>query len=181
MPLVGESLPLDLVNTRPQAHQGLADLFHTAAGLQEWLTAESDRLPHARVGEATRVGVVTLRQHVGSAIDDIMAGGRPSELALHCLNEALRRAPLHPQLTWGSLGPRVDTIRQGDDDTQLFAALAEAAVEYLASDNALKTRQCEAPDCEMLFTATHPRRRWCSPTVCGNRTRVARYYERHKS
>lgn len=30
-----------------------------------------------------------------------------------------------------------------------------------------------------LVTATL-RRRWCSPTVCGNRARVARYYQRHK-
>ncbi|NGN66182.1 hypothetical protein G5C51_20070, partial [Streptomyces sp. A7024] len=28
---------------------------------------------------------------------------------------------------------------------------------------------------------SHPRRRWCSATRCGNRARVARYYERHKA
>jgi len=26
----------------------------------------------------------------------------------------------------------------------------------------------------------HRRRRWCSPATCGNRARVARYYQLHK-
>jgi predicted RNA-binding Zn ribbon-like protein len=33
----------------------------------------------------------------------------------------------------------------------------------------------------MLFLPVNARRRWCSPAVCGNRVRVARYYEAHKS
>jgi predicted RNA-binding Zn ribbon-like protein len=33
----------------------------------------------------------------------------------------------------------------------------------------------------MLFLPAHPRRRWCSPQLCGNRVRVARYYRRHRS
>ncbi|MFD0515426.1 CGNR zinc finger domain-containing protein [Streptomyces aureus] len=33
----------------------------------------------------------------------------------------------------------------------------------------------------LLFLPAHPRRRWCSAARCGNRARVARYYQRHKS
>jgi predicted RNA-binding Zn ribbon-like protein len=33
----------------------------------------------------------------------------------------------------------------------------------------------------MVFLPAHPRRRWCSPTRCGNRARVARYYQRHRT
>jgi predicted RNA-binding Zn ribbon-like protein len=68
-----------------------------------------------------------------------------------------------------------------DGGAALLASLPESAAEYLASDLLAKTRRCEAPDCDLLFSQTHPRRRWCSPTVCGNRTRVARYYDRHKN
>lgn len=182
-PLVGEPLPIDLVNTRPQADRGqvaAVDPFDTVEGLQQWLLVESDRLPHVHVTEATRHAVVGLRAQLGVALDEIVAGNQPPASALECLNEALRRSPSHLQLRWDTVRPLVDTIRIGDDDSRLLGALAESAVEYLASDSALLTRRCEAPDCELLFFPTHPRRRWCSPSVCGNRTRVARYYERHK-
>ncbi|GAA2507323.1 hypothetical protein GCM10023100_41830 [Actinocorallia cavernae] len=32
---------------------------------------------------------------------------------------------------------------------------------------------------EVYDLPAHPRRRWCSPARCGNRARVARYYQRH--
>ncbi|MGH8888396.1 MAG: CGNR zinc finger domain-containing protein [Acidothermaceae bacterium] len=180
VPLIGEPLPLDLVNTRPQPDRGVADTFATVDGLAQWLVAESDRLPTVRVTDGTRRAVVQLREHVGFAVEAIMAARRPPAASLDCINDSLRRAPSVPQLRWSSAGGQVDTIRSGDHDAQLLATIAEFAAEYLVSDLALSTRQCEAPDCEMLFSPTHPRRRWCSPTVCGNRTRVARYYERHR-
>jgi len=179
-PLVGEPLPLDLANTRPQPERGMADAFSTVEGLAQWLVAESDRLPHVRVVESTRKRVVALRRHVGVALDEVVRGDRPPRSALDAMNEALRCAPGYPHLSWSAAGAHVEMIRSGDDDALLVAALAESAVDYLVSDLAAGTRRCEAPDCELLFSPTHPRRRWCSPTVCGNRTRVARYYERHK-
>jgi predicted RNA-binding Zn ribbon-like protein len=36
------------------------------------------------------------------------------------------------------------------------------------------------PQCRLLFLPAHPRRRWCSRVLCGNRVRVTRYYQRHK-
>jgi len=180
VPLIGEPLPLDFVNTRPQPDRGVLDVFATAEGLSQWLLAESDRLPAIPVTDTTRKRVVALRRQVGAALDAIVCGDQPGDAALGAINDALRHAPSYLQLRWSKKGARVDTIRPGDHDAQLLAAVAEASVDYLSSDRALATRRCEAPDCEMLFSPTHPRRRWCSPTVCGNRTRVARYYDRHK-
>lgn len=183
-PLVGEPLPLDFANTRPVRARGVeppADPFGTNAGLQQWLSAQSDRLPYARVNDVVRVAVIGLRGHVGVALDALVDGVPPPDKALDTLNAALREAPSHPQLSWGGAGGYLEIVRAADDGAALLAALAESAAEYLASDLAAKTRRCEAPDCDLLFSQTHPRRRWCSPTVCGNRTRVARYYERHKN
>jgi len=183
-PLVGEPLPLDFVNTRPLRARGvdaLADQFDTVAGLQQWLSMESDRLPHAAVTEPLRVAVIELRAQVGAALDAVVEGAAPPRRALDALNDALRRAPAHSQLQWGATKGYLEVIRVADGGAALLAALAESAAEYLASDLLAKTRRCEAPDCDLLFSQTHPRRRWCSPTVCGNRTRVARYYERHKN
>jgi predicted RNA-binding Zn ribbon-like protein len=53
-------------------------------------------------------------------------------------------------------------------------------VELLADPTVCDVRRCDAPTCVILFLARHPNRRWCTPTICGNRARVARYYQRHK-
>jgi predicted RNA-binding Zn ribbon-like protein len=43
-----------------------------------------------------------------------------------------------------------------------------------------RLRRCDGPGCVLFFVATNPRRRWCSPAICGNRVRVARHYDRHQ-
>ena len=61
-------------------------------------------------------------------------------------------------------------------------AFARAHLEggLLADPAAGRVRGCEGPGCLLLFLPAHPRRRWCSPDLCGNRVRVARHYRRHK-
>lgn len=61
------------------------------------------------------------------------------------------------------------------------ARLAESAADLLTDPAVTTVPECEADDCVMLFLPTHPRRRWCSPSRCGNRARAARYYQRHKA
>jgi predicted RNA-binding Zn ribbon-like protein len=181
-PLMGEPLPLDLANTRPSDVGGEpgADQFASAAGLEDWLIAESDRLPYVPVTEPMRVAVVGLRGHVGALLDALVVGNRPDQRDLAELNAALCAAPGVLRLHWTDTGARLETVRKGGDEARLLGALAEATAEYLTSDLAGRTRRCQAPDCKLLFAATNPRRRWCSPSVCGNRTRVARYYQKHR-
>jgi predicted RNA-binding Zn ribbon-like protein len=180
VPLIGEPLALDLINTRRQPERAFDDVFASVEGLAQWLVAQADRLPTVRVAESTCTRLIMLRDAVALALDALMSGRRPTPAAVDVINDALRGAPSYQQVAWGTAGGQLDTVRAGDHDAQLLAMIGEASVEYLLSEHARATRRCEAPDCEMLFSPSHPRRRWCSPTVCGNRTRVARYYERHR-
>ncbi|MFF3488386.1 CGNR zinc finger domain-containing protein [Streptomyces sp. NPDC002701] len=59
------------------------------------------------------------------------------------------------------------------------AALARAAVAFLAGPDRRRLRACHAPRCVRYFLQDHPRQEWCTPS-CGNRARVARHHERHK-
>jgi predicted RNA-binding Zn ribbon-like protein len=181
VPLIGEPLALDLVNTRAQPYHDAPDALETEDALADWLFAQSDRLPHARVTRHLHADVVSLRANVGNVLAAVMAGGRPAESDLEGINAAMRAAPMATVLGWDSRGPSLGSVRSGDDAAILLAVLASACADYLADDAAAATRTCEAPDCELLFAPTHPRRRWCSASVCGNRTRVARYYERHRA
>jgi predicted RNA-binding Zn ribbon-like protein len=135
--------------------------------LEEWLFSQD--LPR---DEAFR----ELRGHVEAAVLAARDGREPD---LAPLNEALRGAPSFEVLTWSGT-VEVSRERSGDEVARALAVLAGAAAELLASPAVRKVKTCEAPGCRLLFVPAHPRRRWCDPATCGNRVRVARYYQRHK-
>jgi predicted RNA-binding Zn ribbon-like protein len=77
-------------------------------------------------------------------------------------------------MDWDGTTVTARTRRDGRLGPRLAARLAEAAADLLTHPAIGNLRECEADDCVMLFLPAHPRRRWCSPTRCGNRARVAR-------
>lgn len=186
LPLTGEPLALDLVNTRPHTADGPVDLLATPAALGTWLTLQADRLP----GYPTETAVLTpadlavvhvLREHVATAIDHLRRGEQPPASALDGLNQAQRAAPAILEVGWDGMSVTATRHRDGTVGVRLAAQLAEAAGEFLTDPAFPSIRACEASDCVMLFLPAHPRRRWCSASRCGNRARVARYYQRHRS
>ncbi|MFE9747234.1 CGNR zinc finger domain-containing protein [Saccharothrix saharensis] len=181
-PLTGEHLALDLVNTRPVTGDGRTDLLDTPRRLAAWLALE----PALQTGRATPTAadlapVHAVREHVDAAVHALLHGARPPRAALHGLTEAMRAAPAVPELGWDGSTVTATPRRAGRLGVRLAAHLAEAATDLLTDPAVGTLRQCEAEDCVMVFLPAHPRRRWCSPTRCGNRARVARYYQRHKT
>lgn len=180
VPLTGEPLALDLVNTRP----AVGDLLATPGDLRSWWVLEADRLPEAVPHEVTAVdlaAVRAVREHTVRALAEVRRGAEPSVSDLEALGEAQRAAPAIDEPSWNGSVVTVTRRREGSPGRQLAASLAEAAVELLAHPEVTRIRECEADDCVMLFLPTHPRRRWCSAARCGNRMRVARHYQRHKA
>ncbi|MGV9308955.1 CGNR zinc finger domain-containing protein [Nonomuraea sp. NPDC003727] len=177
--LIGEPLALDLINTRPAG----TDLIATPEGLRRWLDLEADRLPglDGLPSAADLAAVHAVRDHAGTAVHTLMRGERPAPAALRGLNTAQRAAPAVRELRWDGEALTAVPVRTGSPGVRLAAILAEAAADLLSDPAAGRIRQCAADDCVMLFLPAHPRRRWCSAALCGNRARVARYYQRHKS
>ncbi|MFF1926514.1 CGNR zinc finger domain-containing protein [Streptomyces sp. NPDC058221] len=62
----------------------------------------------------------------------------------------------------------------------LPAALARAVIGFLSGPDRTALRACRAPRCVRYFVKEHPRQEWCKPS-CGNRARVARHHERHRT
>jgi predicted RNA-binding Zn ribbon-like protein len=178
-PLTGEPLALDLVNTVANLPGGETDLLDTPGALHAWLTAEQDRLDIT--GGRIDLGAVrTLRAHVTHAVEAARAGTPPPMEALRAITDAQRTAPAYQELGWNGQTITVTTRRPGNATAVLLAQLAEATATLLAGPAIGLVRRCEGPGCRMLFLPAHPRRRWCSSATCGNRARVARYYQRHK-
>ncbi|MEU8801234.1 CGNR zinc finger domain-containing protein [Spirillospora sp. NPDC048819] len=179
VPLTGEPPALDLLNTRPAG----ADLISTPDGLAAWLALQGDRVPQPGPGMLTDddlAPVHEVRDHAAAAIDRARRGERPPAASLDGLTDAQRRAPAIRRLAWNGTAVTATAHRTGPYGVRLAAHLAEAAAALLADPAIGRVRACEADDCTMLFLPAHPRRRWCSAARCGNRARVARYYERHK-
>jgi predicted RNA-binding Zn ribbon-like protein len=185
-PLTGEPLALDLVNTRAHTADGPLDLLGDVTQLRSWLVLQADRLPEPAsdttlLSDADLAAVHAVREHVAVAVNAARQGEQPPTAALDGLNKALSAAPAVPRVGWGGTAVTLATHRSGTPGTRLAAQLAEEAAVLLADPAVRKVRPCEAEDCVMLFLPAHPRRRWCSAARCGNRTRVARYYQRHKA
>ncbi|WP_219415621.1 CGNR zinc finger domain-containing protein [Pseudonocardia nigra] len=180
-PLVGEPLALDLVNTvtgDPDG-DGTVDLLATHDALRSWLHLQSDRLG-AATGEVDLAALHALRAHVADAVEHARRGEAPPGPVLRALTAAGRAAPAYFELAHDGNAVVAQVRRSGDPTRDLLARLAEAAVDLLTDPAVRSVRACEGPGCRLLFLPAHPRRRWCSPALCGNRVRVARYYQRHK-
>lgn len=171
--VTGEPLALDLVNTLIGELDALDDP-------ELWFAAQEGRLtlPAAPLTEVELGAVRGLREHVRVAVDAARHGISPPSEVILAINQAVRAAP-----PYRILGPDLTLVtgRDGDVCMRLLAELAEAAIELLADPRVGTIRACEGPNCRLLFLPTHPRRRWCSPSLCGNRVRVARYYQRHRA
>jgi predicted RNA-binding Zn ribbon-like protein len=179
VPLIGEPLALDLVNTVASPPGGRVDLLESADDLRAWLAAERDRLD-VTDGQIDLSAVRALRGHITRAVEAARASTTPPPEALRAITDAQRNAPAYQELGWNGQAITVTTRRPGNATAVLLAQLAEAAATLLASPAIGLVRRCEGPGCRMLFLPAHPRRRWCSPATCGNRARVARYYRLHK-
>jgi predicted RNA-binding Zn ribbon-like protein len=179
-PLTGEALALDLINTRPMTTAGRQDLLATPQQLSRWLALQADRLPQDTTPEPDDLlPVHAVRAHTEAAVRALLEGAEPPAAALRGLTEAQRAAPPVRELDWDGTTVTAAPRRCGPLGVRLAAALAEAAADLLTDPVIGRLKECEASDCVMVFLPAHPRRRWCSPTRCGNRARVARYYRRH--
>ncbi|MFC8368462.1 CGNR zinc finger domain-containing protein [Streptomyces sp. NPDC057239] len=183
VPLTGEPLALDLVNTRPS----VGDLLTGPDDLRAWLLLQADRSPEAREFAAAELTDADLeaarevRAHTARALDRARDGERPPPEALDALTRAQGAAPAVRELDWNGTAVTATPRRTGPTAARLAAWLAEAATDLLTDPAVTTVRQCAAEDCVLLFLPAHPRRRWCSAARCGNRARVARHYQRHRT
>jgi len=64
----------------------------------------------------------------------------------------------------------------------VVSTLARDGIDVLTSVPADRLRECEHPDCSLVFldSTQGRRRRWCSMQRCGNQTKVSGYRERRR-
>ncbi len=183
-------LALELASTiRHDGHGGVADDLTDVDGLAGWLAANADLLgaDTAPADEELRAELADLRWAVRSLFARAVPPGAPRKADASRLlspDEALARlnaaaVPHATTLTWPA-GGAPGLVREivGAPRVRLLAAVARAAMEFLAGPDRERLRACPAPRCVRYFVKEHARQEWCKPS-CGNRARVSRYYQRH--
>jgi predicted RNA-binding Zn ribbon-like protein len=179
-PMGGEPLTaLDLVDTVVLVTTPSTDLIGAQARMAEWWELQAPRLPAGPTPDpaATR----RLRAAIRDLFDAHLEHRVPQSTSIGDVNAAAAGAPTSPQLTGFADGnPQVETRWHTElGGNASLAAIAREAIDLLAGpDRLARLRRCANPACSMLFLAENKRRQWCTANICGNRTRVARHYER---
>jgi predicted RNA-binding Zn ribbon-like protein len=189
-PLLGEPLPIELMNTIWADTDGGHDELTDRAGLLDWLAAVADRAELADLHLANlrdpaalaafRALREALRVLAAEATDDSRPiAAHPASAvrrAVAEVNRASALAPSWPELAWTAAGAQQRLRSAAKPWEVAMSRISGAGVQLFAGPDEL--RPCNAPGCVLYFVRDHPRREWCSAS-CGNRARVARHYARH--
>jgi predicted RNA-binding Zn ribbon-like protein len=197
-PLLGEPLPVELMNTVWADRSGTHEALDTAADAVSWISAISGR-PDVEIAglgawvedastDALAVIHTDLRRLRDASRDlaarrthdprGIAAESRLEGDAVATVNSLAATAPVWPILTWANdADPQRGLGNASSPGQVLVAEIARETIRLLAEAGGNPLRACLAPGCVLYFVQDHPRREWCSPT-CGNRARQARHYQR---
>jgi predicted RNA-binding Zn ribbon-like protein len=188
----GGDLALDFANTvdgrpTPRARELLADFGDLVSwGAQSGILGEGEarrlraaaRKDPGGAEKAVR-NARALREAIFRIFSLAAAGRRPTPASLETLNDSLsglgrlRLAPARDGCAWVFRGAAADFGR-------VVWPVSRAAAELLTSDALGRVRECAAPECAWLFLdgSKNGTRRWCDMTVCGNRAKARRHYEK---
>jgi predicted RNA-binding Zn ribbon-like protein len=180
---IGGAVCLDFVNTasRHPATERI-DYLPTYADLVRWArqagVVGAGWQPDAGDGADTLRRAVILREALFQAFARTPGSWRDR---LAVINAELRDAMAHVALVPGDHGIewswQAGTAQPAD---RVLWPVVRSAADLLASPMARKVVGCGNDDCGWLFIDGSGRRRWCAMQRCGNRAKVARYYQRHK-
>jgi predicted RNA-binding Zn ribbon-like protein len=180
--LVGGRPSLDLVATLGRRHGTPFERIPDAAALGRWLVAAGLLAAAPRVSDAHLAQARQLREAINSlaraALSASPVPGEPRAI----LNGHAVRPDVPPQLGVED-GRPVVTTATGAGVPSALAAIARDAVRLLGGPQAARIKECEHPDCSLLFVdeTQSGRRRWCSMGRCGNLVKTAGYRARRHS
>ncbi|MEJ2864792.1 CGNR zinc finger domain-containing protein [Actinomycetospora flava] len=170
---------LDFVATLGRRHRTEPlERLPDAAAFGRWLDGAGLPVP-ATVDDDGMARVRELREALNRLVRAHMDGGQLGPTDLVIVNGSAAEA---------DLGPRLDAsgVSHRDANESTVAAVtstvARDAIDLIATAPADRVRECEHPDCSLLFLdhTQGNRRRWCSMQRCGNQVKVADYRQRRR-
>ena len=183
--LVGGTPALDLVATFGRRHAAGVERIPDPEALGRWsvaagLAATAPAVTGPELDRARR-----LREAIAVLVRASMAGSTGTDRAragaVRLVNELAHRPDLPPQLILDEQGRLAVAPATGGVDAVL-AGIARDAVRLLGGPRAARIKECEHPDCSLVFLdeTQSGRRRWCSMERCGNQVKTAGYRARRR-
>jgi predicted RNA-binding Zn ribbon-like protein len=191
-PLVGNHLSLDFVNTKIAENGVPKDLLEGAADLAAWAVAvklldvpRAKKL--AKLWQETErreefEEVLRFRKVLHALVVVIARSESVTPSTLREINTQLRKLTGYAEVLPSDEGFTKRFVLEIHAPSQLLGPVAEAASNLLCYGNPAYVKKCENPACVLYFydgTKNHSRR-WCSMKACGNRTKVAAFYQRQR-
>ena len=192
-PFVGNHRCLDFINTEINAKGERRDLLTDFEGWLAWLvqarviddgTARTlaDRWTGKPAAEHALSEVREFRQSLRETVERIAQGKSIPRHVIDAINHRLRARTGYIEMTKvrGGFTKRLHAEFKAPPD--LLVPMAEAAADLLCDAEFSLIRRCENQRCILFFydqTKNHSRR-WCSMQWCGNRMKVAAFYERKR-
>jgi predicted RNA-binding Zn ribbon-like protein len=191
---IGNHPCLDFINTRIVLNGQPVDLLETFSDLVTWLVQGGLlNREEAKQGERKWGGKPeSMRTHdqarefrasLREMVERIAAGKSVPSAAIETINRMLRYCVGYPQLTGHSGKFEREFQTESQESNRLLGLLAESASDLLCTCDLSLIKKCQNPPCVLFFydTTKNHARHWCSMSVCGNRTKVAAHYRRHRA
>lgn len=162
----------------PASAPSASERLHSPDDLTEWLR-ERFPVPVGTARSRDLFDAVSLRDAIvrmarAAAHGEELRGGDVDIVNLYAATP-----DIPPSLGGGTrqAGRSVHTVPQA------LATIARDAVDVFAPENAGRLRECDGPDCHMVYldTSRAATRRWCSMQRCGNRAKVRAHRARKAS
>jgi predicted RNA-binding Zn ribbon-like protein len=193
---IAGALCLDFANTIHHSHaDDKGEELHDISDLLEWAReagllslADHERLSahysrNSRESAAALAEAITIRDLLLSIFAGIADGHSVTHRSLSELNSALARAPGLLRVHKKAKRIKTEWTSATNGLQQILLPVLTSAAELLASDRLGRIRGCASSDCTWLFldVSRNRSRRWCDMSVCGNRTKARRHYQRAKA
>lgn len=190
--LIGNHLSLDFVNTKIMENGVPRDLLNGPEDVAAWaVTVKLLDVPRAKklAKHWQEVGnrddfeeVLRFRKVLHAMVEAIARSESVTTPTLNVINAQLRKLNGYTEVLPSGEGFTKRFVLEIHAPSQLLGPVAEAASDLLCYGNPAYVKKCENPACVLYFydgTKNHSRR-WCSMKACGNRTKVAAFYQRQR-
>ncbi|TYB56192.1 hypothetical protein FXF51_44620 [Nonomuraea sp. PA05] len=180
----GGRVCLDFVNTLRDRWDVPRETLEQPEDLVRWLDGAGLVAPGACLAvpsDAALRSAGLLREAIDRAVLGAAEGRLPAPADVDAINEAVAAAPrplLQLVIADGRLEQRAEPLAAGV--AAALGLVARDAAELLLSPEVGRVRVCGSDRCALRFVdrSQAGRRRWCSMSRCGNRTKVRRHQQR---
>jgi predicted RNA-binding Zn ribbon-like protein len=191
--MIGGRTCLDFVNTGSQRREGpfidrlqsYEDLLEWAVQAEQLTEAEAAALRAKAAADPAGAQAVVergraLREAIYRVFTARQTGAELPADDLKLISEEYGRAAVNRLLTPSNVGVCTFEWHTHDALDRPLWPVAVSATNLVASEDALRVKECATDNCNWLFLdmSKNRSRRWCEMKECGNRAKARRHYHR---